>query len=140
MKIIVDTCIWSLALRRNKPNDSEQVKELRELIKESRVQMIGPIRQEILSGVRSKKQFDVLKRYLKTFPDLSIMTEDYEKAVKLFNLCRSEGLQGSNTDFLICSLCIRNNYSLFTMDNDFNLFSQYIPIKLHKIRDVGDSE
>ena len=58
MKIIVDTCIWSLALRRVKANDSEHVKELRQLIKEFRVQMIGPIRQEILSGIRSKKQFD----------------------------------------------------------------------------------
>jgi predicted nucleic acid-binding protein len=140
VKIIVDTCIWSLALRRDKVKDSEQVKELRELIKEFRVQMIGPIRQEILTGIRSKKQFETLKRYLKTFPDLPIMTEDYEKAAELFNLVRSKGLQGSNTDFLICSLCIRNNYSLFTKDKDFNLFSQYIPLKLHYIRETRDSE
>jgi len=136
MKIIVDTCIWSLALRRDKSNDSGFVKELRELIREFRVQMIGPIRQEILSGIHSKRQFDDLKGYLNTFPDMPIMTEDYEKAAELFNLCRSKGLQGSNTDFLICSLCIRNNFPLFTMDNDFNLFSQYIPINLHKIREI----
>jgi len=136
MKIIVDTCIWSLSLRRDKSNDAGFVKELRELIKEFRVQMIGPIRQEILSGTRSRRQFDKLKGYLKTFPDMPIMTEDYEKAAELFNLCRSKGLQGSNTDFLICSLCIRNSFPLFTMDNDFNLFSQYIPITLHKIREI----
>jgi len=135
MKIIVDTCIWSLAMRREEVNHSEHVKELRLLIEEFRVQMIGPIRQEILSGIRSKKQFDKLKRYLKTFPDLPIITEDYEKAAEFLNLCRSKGLQGSNTDFLICSLCTRNSFPLFTMDNDFNLFSQYIPIKLHQIRE-----
>jgi predicted nucleic acid-binding protein len=97
--------------------------------------MIGPIRQEILSGIHSKRQFDGLKGYLKTFPDMPITTEDYEKAAELFNLFGSKGLQGSNTDFLICSLCIRNNFPLFTMDNDFNLFSRYIPITLHKIRE-----
>lgn len=135
MKIIVDTCIWSLALRRDKSNDSVFVNELRELIKEFRVQMIGPIRQEILSGIHSKRQFDNLRGYLKTFPDMPITTEDYEKAAELSNLCRSKGLQGSNTDFLICSLCIRNSFPLYTMDNDFNLLSQYIPIGLHKIRE-----
>jgi len=135
MKIIVDTSVWSLAMRREEASHSEHIKELRLLIEEFRVQMIGPVRQEILSGIRSKKQFDKLKGYLKTFPDLPIITEDYEKAAEFLNLCRSKGLQGSNTDFLICSLCTRNNFPLFTMDNDFNLFSQYIPIKLHQIRE-----
>lgn len=46
MKVLVDTCVWSLALRRRKQKttDEPHVLELQELIKELRVQMIGPIR------------------------------------------------------------------------------------------------
>ena len=55
MKIIIDTCVWSLALRRNETQDNEYVGELKELINEVRVQLVGPVRQELLSGIRSKK-------------------------------------------------------------------------------------
>ena len=54
MKIIVDTCIWSLAVRRNNVAQNPYIDELRSLIEEIRVQLIGPIRQELLSGIKSK--------------------------------------------------------------------------------------
>ena len=57
MKIIVDTCVWSLAVRRNEVQNNTYVNKLKELIKEIRVQLIGPVRQELLSGIKSKKQF-----------------------------------------------------------------------------------
>ena len=133
MKVIVDTCVWSLALRRNVDSSPEVVQELENLIKDSRVQLIGPIRQEILSGVRSRKQFDSLKKYLNSFPDITIITEDYEKAADFFNVCRTKGIQGSNTDFLICSIAERNKFSIFTIDKDFRLISRYIPIQLHEM-------
>lgn len=61
MKVLVDTCIWSLALRRNNPGSQfAHVDEFKELISEARVQLIGPVRQEILSGVRSERQFEQL--------------------------------------------------------------------------------
>jgi len=55
VKIIIDTCVWSLVLRRNEPRSNIYVEELKELIKEVRVQLIGPVRQELLSGIKSKK-------------------------------------------------------------------------------------
>ena len=73
MKILVDTCIWSLALRRNNRKKNNHVGELHELIKEVRVQLIGPVRQEILSGIKSKKQFETLKNHLSAFPDLPLV-------------------------------------------------------------------
>ncbi len=131
MKVIVDTSVWSLALRQSGKGDSLPVKELRNLIKDYRVQIIGPIRQEILSGIRSEVQFQKLKKHLDNFPDFPILTEDYVNAAKLFNLCRSKGIQGSNTDFLICALSIRNNLSIFTTEKDFESFAAHIPIHLH---------
>ena len=102
MNVIVDTCVWSYALRRQSATEMAVVEELQALIKAFRVQMLGVIRQEILSGVRSDAQFTQLKTLLRSFPDRPVLTEDYERAAEYFNLCRSNGIQGSNTDFLIC--------------------------------------
>jgi predicted nucleic acid-binding protein len=134
MKVIVDTSVWSPALRRDKQEPSAPVQELRHLIHDHRVQMIGPIRQEILSGIRSESQFKKLRKHLESFPDLPILTEDYVAAAKYFNRCRSKGIQGSNTDFLICAAAVRNKFSIYTTDKDFQLFSKHLPILLHKAK------
>ena len=132
MKVIVDTSVWSLALRRDKQDSPAPVQELRHIIQGHRVQMIGPIRQEILSGIRSESQFKKLRKHLESFPDLPILTEDYVTAARFFNHCRSKGIQGSNTDFLICAVAVRNKFSIYTTDKDFELFSEHIRIVLHK--------
>jgi predicted nucleic acid-binding protein len=132
MKVIVDTSVWSLALRREKQESNTVVDEFRGMIRDHRVQMIGPIRQEILSGIRSESQFKKLRKLLESFPDLPAITEDYVTAAKYFNRCRSKGIQGSNTDFLICAMANRNKLSIFTTDNDFKRFAKHINIVLHK--------
>ena len=131
MKIIVDTCIWSLALRRNTPKSNYQVDELKELISEVRVQLIGPIRQELLSGIKSKKHFRSLRDHLSAFPDLQLESADFELAAEYYNLTRAKGIQGSNTDFLICSLSHRYNMPIFTTDKDYEQYKSVLPIKLH---------
>lgn len=133
MKVIVDTSVWSLALRRDKQASFSTVEELQHIIHDHRVQMIGPIRQEILSGIRSESQFKKLQKHLDSFPDLPILTEDYVAAAKLFNRCRSKRIHGSNTDFLICAVAVRNRFSIFTTDKDFELFSKHIQIILHRL-------
>ncbi len=132
MKVIVDTSVWSLALRRDKQDSPAPVQELRHIIHGHRVQMIGPIRQEILSGIRSESQFKKLRKHLESFPDLPILTEDYVTAAQFFNHCRSKGIPGSNTDFLICAVAVRNKFSIYTTDKDFELFSEHIQIVLHQ--------
>ena len=132
MKVLVDTSVWLLALRRGKQSIAAPAQELRQLIQDHRVQMIGPIRQEILSGIRNDSQFNKLRKHLESFPDLPILTNDYVRAAKFFNLYRSKGIQGSNTDFLICAVAVRNKFSIFTTDKDFELFSKHIKIILHQ--------
>jgi len=101
MKILVDTSIWSIALRKNSEIHSKEVMELSELIKEFRIIMIGSIRQELLSGISDKNNYTQLKEKLRAFEDIPLKTEYYEYAAQLFNICRSNGIQGSHTDFLI---------------------------------------
>ena len=133
MKVLVDTCIWSLALRRGQQKDNPLVQEFINLIKDVRVQLIGPIRQEILSGIKAKQQFDTLKNYLSAFPDLSIETNDYERAAEFYNMCRKAGIQGSNTDFLICAISANHDLPIFSVDKDFEQFEKKLPIKLYQI-------
>ena len=139
MKVLIDTSVWSLALCRKKEilNEFEKkiVNELAELINETRAVIIGPIRQEILSGLNSKNQYKQLKSKLKAFNDFPINSDDYEKAAEFFNVCRSKGIQGSHIDFIICSVAYHNNLSIFTTDNDFNYYVEQTGIMLHKIRD-----
>ena len=130
MKILVDTAIWSLALRRKKAMEDPYVKELQELIHESRVQMIGPIRQEILSGIRSEIHFESVKNRLSAFPDLQLEAADYEKAAEFFNVNRGKGVQGSNTDFLICAVSHNYQMAVLTTDKDFTLFKRNISFNL----------
>ena len=132
MKVIIDTSIWSLALRREKSQDISILSKLESLINDFRVQLIGPIRQELLSGIKSEIQFKKLKTYLRSFPDYQIQSDDFELAAQLFNECRTKGIQGSNTDFLICAIAINNNWQIFTSDQDFLHFQKIIPIQLYK--------
>lgn len=132
MRIIVDTCIWSLALRRRNNLHNPVVPVLEELIKESRVQMMGPIRQELLSGIRSGSQFNRISEILRAFPDLQLQSCDYESAARFFNLCRGKGIQGSNTDFLICAASTRKGMQIFTNDKDFEQYENLLKIELFK--------
>ncbi|NVM23323.1 MAG: PIN domain-containing protein [Desulfobacterales bacterium] len=134
MKVLVDTCVWSKALRRKKIADDPFVNELRVLIEEIRVQMIGPIRQELLSGIRSQSQFENVRNHLRAFPDLELTTSDYERAVELFDTSLRKGIQGSNTDFLICAVSEQHDMPILTTDQDFTLFQHHIPLKLHAPR------
>jgi hypothetical protein len=123
-----------MALRRGTLPATPEVAEIKDLIENVRVQMIGPIRQEILSGVKTRRQFDDLRERLRGFPDLPLVGEDYELAAEYYTELRSKGIQGSNTDFLICATDIRNDLAVFTTDKDFLRFRGFIPLRLHAMR------
>ncbi|MCC5905078.1 MAG: PIN domain-containing protein [Balneolaceae bacterium] len=134
MKILVDTSIWSVALRHSISTDeTDEIKEqLYSLIEDSRVAMIGPIRQELLSGVKSQTQFNRLKKRLEPFRDIPMETNDYILAAKFFNRCRSKGIQGSHIDFLICAVSSRKQFPLFTIDKDFGQYKKHLDFILFK--------
>jgi len=134
VNVLVDTSVWSLALRRAKRVDETVSTELAELVREGRVVMIGAIRQEILSGIKGKAQFDLLRNRFRAFPDLQLDLMDYEEAAAAFNLCRGRGIQGSNTDFLICAVAMRRDLAVYTTDNDFTGYATVLEFELHQPR------
>jgi predicted nucleic acid-binding protein len=134
VNVLVDTSVWSLALRRKRHVDDAIIGELTELINEGRIAMIGAIRQELLSGIKSISQFERLREHLRAFPDLAIESADHEDAAEANNRCRERGIQGSNTDFLICAVAIRRGLTVFTTDSDFKHFAGALDLDLHRIR------
>lgn len=131
MRALVDTCVWSHVLRYKKPNKDLSDK-LKDLINDGRVSIIGPIRQELLSGISNSTQFKKIKELLSSFEDIPLRTEYFEKAAELCNQCRKKGIQGSTIDFLICSVALLENLVIFTVDADFESYKKYLPIELIK--------
>ena len=129
--VLVDSDVWSEALRRKKGKESLSVLALRTLVSEGAVVMIGPIRQETLSGIKEAERFEKIKETLRAFPSQKIDEPIYEMAATFFNLCRSKGIQGSHTDFLICACAVAWETPILTKDKDFKLYSNYIPIELY---------
>ena len=132
MRVLVDTSIWSLALRRTETDlsrkEARAVDLLKELIRDGCAVVIGPIRQEILSGIPDEAQFRKLKAKLRAFEDLGITSDDYELAAEFYNPCRKTGVQGSHIDFLICAVAVRNQLPVFTLDADFERYAQPLGI------------
>lgn len=128
--VLVDTCIWSLALRGKKPKELSVSKELSNLIYAEKVKIIGPIRQELLSGYSDLGQYNKLKEKLTYFSNEPVINDDYLLGAEFSNLCRKNGIQGSHTDFLICAVSNRLNIDIYTTDNDFKHYSSILPIIL----------
>ena len=137
MKVLVDTSVWSLALRRPSGTTvtAEQqatVQALRDLVLDGRAVLIGAIRQELLSGIKTLTQFDTLKTRLMAFDDIALTLQDYEVAAQSFNTCRANGVQGSNTDFLICAVAINHRLPVFTVDRDFELYQRWLDFGVYR--------
>ena len=122
MKVLIDACVWSLSLRRKSQtrlSDEEQrmVALLGEAIQDGRVAMIGPIRQEVLSGIKKASQFERLRSALEAFQDVPIRTSHYEDAARLFNLCRSRGVECGAIDILLCAVASSERWKILTNDS-----------------------
>jgi predicted nucleic acid-binding protein len=134
VKVLVDTPVWSYALRKKNADYQHLFSLLENLIKDQRALIIGPIRQEILSGYSDLRKFKTLRDKLSFFENTPIEDPDYEKAAGLCNSCRKKGIQGSHTDFLICAVANRINAWVLTTDKDFFNYQKVFPLKIYNDR------
>jgi predicted nucleic acid-binding protein len=135
VNILVDTSIWSLALRRKVADLSAPekllVREISELINEGRARILAVVRQELLSGIKTTEQFEKLRITLRSFPDEALDATDYEAAARASNVCRSNGVAVSVVDTLICAVGTTRDWSIFTTDPAFRNYATFLPIRLH---------
>lgn len=135
MNVLVDTSVWSLALRRKSDRlntqEIEIVRELARLVDEGRARLTGLVRQELLSGIKTPDQFEKLRDKLRAFPDEIAATEDHEAAAKNGNVLRSKGIGVAVVDVLLCTMAMRRDWAFFTADADFMIYRKAIPFHMH---------
>jgi predicted nucleic acid-binding protein len=138
VNVLVDTSVWSLALRRRLRdlNSTEKaiVSELVELINEGRARIIGLVRQELLSGIKAPGQFAKLQTILRSYPDEPMNTADHEAAAVAANECISKGLAVSVSDMLICAVAQSRGWAICFTDPDFRRYAKVLHLNLHAAR------
>lgn len=126
MTLLVDTSVWSLALRRSPPSREPEVSLLQaSLQRGDLVATTGLILQELLQGFQGPSSRRKIIESFSLLPVLRPDIEDHINAAKLRNRCRRKGVQVGTIDALIAQLCIRHGLSLLTTDRDFETMTQY---------------
>lgn len=143
MNLVADTSVWSLVLRRRHFDpDDRWVQAFRSHVEAGNaVLLVGIILQELLSGVRTPRQFDRLAERLAPFPVIPLQRSTYVLAATVSNQCRRRGVQAGTIDALIAAACIENGFPLLTADADFAYIARHSElIVLPPCRSVEASE
>jgi len=137
MIALVDTSIWSLALRRNQEDlnsfERASVHALHELVTAGKARIIGPVRQELLSGISQPAKFEKIRIALQAFLDEPLNTLDYEEAARANNQCRAKGVSVTAVDILLCAVAVRREWAVFAADPDFQHYRRVLPLALYAL-------
>lgn len=131
MTLLVDTSVWSLALRRDAEAAEPEVQELREALFGAEVIVTtGLVLQELLQGFSgAKAQTQIIERFA-ALPLLQPDRDDHIGAAALRNSCRQSGVQLGTIDALLAQLAIRHDLSLLTTDKDFAHAAKHCPLRV----------
>jgi len=131
--LLVDTSVWSLAMRRDEQPNSPELKVLiKALDSGEEIYSTGVILQELLQGFSGAKSADAIVERFGAIPMLIPDTADYIQAAELRNKSRRKGIQVGTIDALIAQLSLRYQLSLLTADKDFKHMSKAVKLKLAK--------
>jgi predicted nucleic acid-binding protein len=131
LSLFVDTSVWSLALRRDAPGRSREVRALVHVIERGETLLTtGLVLQELLQGFSGPKSRDQILDRFSAVPLLVPDRDDHVHAAELRNHCRRSGVQVATIDALLAQLCIRHDLMMLTIDNDFRRIADHAPLKL----------
>lgn len=131
MTILVDTSVWSLALRRDAETDAPEVQALKDaLLADEVIVTTGLVLQELLQGFAGPKaQAQIMQRFA-ALPLIQPERDDYIGAAEIRNACRRAGVQLGTIDALLAQLCIRHELTLLTTDKDFGHAALHCPLSV----------
>ena len=109
-----------------------QVTVLENLVRTGQARLLGAVRQELMTGIKHREQFERLRRELGNFPDVELETEDYETAAEVSNQCQARGIVESHIDMLICAVATRRHWAIYTSDRDFERYARHLHITLYR--------
>jgi predicted nucleic acid-binding protein len=131
VNILVDTSVWSLALRRDTAPDCQAVSRLKIALQGGEsVFTTGLILQELLQGFNGPK---ARRKIIETFASLPLIIpekRDHVDAADLRVKLRQKGIQAGTIDVLLAQLCLRYGLSLLSMDKDFVHMAKHVPLSL----------
>ena len=131
MTLLVDTSVWSLALRRDTDSAAPEVEALRGALEGAdTVVTTGLVLQELLQGFSGAKDKPKIIASFASLPLLQPDREDHIAAAELRNVCRRAGVQIGTIDALIAQLCIRHGLTLLSTDKDFAFAARHTKLKL----------
>ena len=131
MTLLVDTSVWSLALRRDVEIATQEVVALREAIEGSDVVVTtGLVLQELLQGFNGPKDRQAIMDRFGALPLIQPDREDHVAAAEVRNACRRSGVQMGTIDALLIQLCGRHDLTLLSADKDFSNAAAFVPFKL----------
>jgi predicted nucleic acid-binding protein len=131
MTLLVDTSVWSLALRRDVEVATNEVLALREAIEGSDVVMTtGLVLQELLQGFNGPNDRQAIIDRFGALPLIQPDRKDHVAAAEVRNVCRRSGVQIGTIDALLIQLCGRYDLILLSTDKDFLNASRFVPFKL----------
>ena len=135
MTILVDTNVWSLALRRDAVADEPEVQALKDALLGAEVIVTtGLVLQELLQGFSGPKaQAQIVERF-EALPLIQPDRVDHVGAAEIRNLCRRAGVQIGTIDALLAQLCIRHELTLLTTDKDFVHAALHFPLAVWPAR------
>ena len=131
MTLLVDTSVWSLALRRDAAGNEPEVLALREALMGSDVVVTtGLVLQELLQGFSGPTAREQLVERFASLPLLQPDREDHIAAADLRNACRRAGVQLGTVDALLAQLCMRHDLTLLSTDKDFVHAAQHCALRI----------
>lgn len=130
MSVLVDTSVWSLALRRGAPPDNPEVDELRRSLEAGAVYCTGLVLQELLRGFAKPKAHRQIIDHFSALPLLVPDRVDHIHAAELRNQCRRKGVQTGTIDALLAQLCLRHDLTMLTTDNDFRNMASIVSLSV----------
>ena len=120
MSLLVDTSVWSLALRRDGEGQTPEVVALRNaLLGTDQVFTTGLVLQELLQGFAGPKARDSIIERFTALASIEPDRQDHIEAAGIRNTCRRHGVQIGTIDALLVQLCRRHDLKLLSADNDF---------------------
>jgi predicted nucleic acid-binding protein len=131
LSLFVDTCVWSLAMRRDAPSPVPEVNGLVRAIEAGEaILTTGLVLQELLQGFSGPRDRGRIVDRFAALPLLVADRRDHVDAAELRNRCRRGGVQIGTIDALLAQLCIRHDLTMLTTDGDFRMLSRHFPLKL----------
>ena len=126
-RIIVDTSIWIEYFKNNK----KYVPFIEDSLNLENILISGPIISELLHGVKSEKEYELLSESISAVPFAECVFDDWIKTGEtLYNL-KKKGITVPLTDILISVIAIRHDASILTLDKHFK------SIDMIKLIDLG---